>query len=296
MWFPQDDIVETRLRQALDTFPDANQRIVERPDGTSLMGNYIQIYDDGVAIQCLKYADGEPAGVLSMEGGAQVFVGEKRPGNGENFVDNAFFGFVSGNDVVSIGAGQNAAGLRYFLNRFFERAGVVADRNQFGLSRVANVNAVHKIHTSGGVAKLQMDLSLEEATNAYVEELAAAPRAGMIGKLGSVFGSLLDGGGASEELRRSRKGKMRVSVNVPNTDLLPAKNALNDAASTFLEDEEFDDYVLELRNGDTIKPGEMSVKKRVNFERYAQSVPHDAAFSEMRSFMQQLREDGQLDV
>ncbi len=99
-----------------------------------------------------------------------------------------------------------------------------------------------------------------------------------------------------EELRSAEKGSVKVSINVPKSDLEVAKSALNELAEEVLEDEESDGFVIHLRDGATIKPSEVSVRKQVRLESVANSVSVYQAWDAMETYMAELQENGQLEA
>lgn len=298
LWFPGDGILEDRVRDALTSSPASTDRIVVRADGSSIMGNIMtDLPGEGIAFQCGRYVEGQPTGVLPMVGDTSVNVQERSPGNAENYVDTSYFGLVRGNHLLSISAGQNAAAVRVFLDGWLKNAGSLADGEAFDFGRVAQVAAVHKINSSGGVARVQMDLTMERASALYVESLHSGHGPG--GLLGAAYNAacaIVGSNEQTEDLYNSNKGKLRLSVNVPSTDNLSAKESLTQVAMVLLEEDDVDTYVLELRNGDTIKPSEMSVRKKVRLSRFANGLDAHEAFTELRLYMNELAETGQLEA
>lgn len=99
-----------------------------------------------------------------------------------------------------------------------------------------------------------------------------------------------------EQLRSAERGTVTVSIKVPKGDLEAAKNGLNEFAEEVVEDEEADSFVIHLRDGATIKPHEVSVRKQVRIEAAANTVSVFQAWDEMETYMGELLENGQLEA
>ena len=97
----------------------------------------------------------------------------------------------------------------------------------------------------------------------------------------------------SHKTRRAERGTVTVSINVPKGDLTAAKTGLNKLAEQVVEDNESEGFVIHLRDGATIKPDEVSVRKQVQIEAAANSVSVFQAWDEMNTYMAELLENGQ---
>ena len=97
-----------------------------------------------------------------------------------------------------------------------------------------------------------------------------------------------------EQLRSAERGTITVSIKVPEGDLEAAKNGLNEFGVGVVDDEEADSFVIRLRDGGTIKPHEVSVRKEVSIETAANTVSVFQAWDEMETYMGELLENGQL--
>jgi hypothetical protein len=89
---------------------------------------------------------------------------------------------------------------------------------------------------------------------------------------------------------------MRLSIKVPNGDFAAAKDGLTSIAEDVVADEHADDYVILLRNGETIKPGEIAVKKLVSLRRSANSFRSDDVLREMTAYLGELQRSGQTEA
>lgn len=94
----------------------------------------------GIGLQCVRYVQGQPVGVVPMTGSPAADLSEKQPGNAENYLDGAFFALISQNDILTINAGQNGASLRTFLHGLFRNAELEEDATKFDLARIAAVD------------------------------------------------------------------------------------------------------------------------------------------------------------
>ncbi|APG47412.1 MULTISPECIES: hypothetical protein [Phaeobacter] len=225
---------------------------------------------------------------------------ERAPGNQENYLYRDFLGFVRGNHVISFNAASNAASLRGYLQGLFRLAGLHENAGKFDLVRRASANQIARISAGGGVESVQLDLSIEDATRQVIEENLRAQQPWtakrLLDPIAGMVQDLLVADQKASDLGRSRKGNLRLSINVPKGDLHPAKEGLDGVAEILVEDEDADDYVIRLRNGDSINPSEMAIKKRIRIDRYANTVDTDSVVMEMRQYMVELFQSGQLEA
>ena len=237
-------------------------------------------------------------GVLPMTGNATASLTERSPGNAENYLDTAIFALVSGNHVVTLNAGKNAASLRNFLTGLFQKHRLPDEYTRFYIVRIASADKLRKINSSGGVDRFHLDLAINAASASYIEQEAKADfsvrtlKSGIadIGK--RIFGS----DHPSSQLANSSKGGMRLTINVPSTDNLTAKEGLDAIGAVLADDEDADDYLITLRNGDTIRPSEISAKKRIRVGRYGNTLDLNEVKAEMLVYLDGLKTEGQTDV
>lgn len=226
-----------------------------------------------------------------------VALAERQPDRDENFLNSDFSALVCGNNVITYHAGRNAGSLCNYLHGLFRAAALPNEATMFDLVRMANVDQLRKIDAAGGVSSIQLDLGIEEAAAALLQDQGARP--GTFGRLTQqmvdVVDCLLRAVPAGPGLAESGRGKVRLSISVPDGDVVPAKDAISSVAAEIVEDEDADDFVITLRNGDTIKHGEISTKKLVSLHRAANSVNRDEVWEEMVTFLRELRRAGLLE-
>lgn len=299
LWVGGPRSLEAELRSASARLGNNTQRIVERADGASVMG--LRIEDTrtlGMLVHCARYVNDQPTSVVSMVEQPTAMLGQRRPGNAENFVQSDFMAAIQGNHVVSLNAGQKAASLRDYLRGLFRLASLPEETGMFDLVRMANIDVAQKIRASGGVASLEVDLALQEAAYAWLQDRRQrrsrqrskmdTMRDGMMDLLHDIFSNDRPGQG----IAASRKGTVRMVVSVPSGDLRPAKESLDQTTLELLGDDEETGYVVRLRNGDTIRPEEASLRKRIRLEREGNSVNALAARDEILRYMSELADDG----
>lgn len=301
LWFARSYDLETLIRAALRVLPNSRDRVVDRSDGTSDMGARIVHYPgEGVILHCTRYVDGQPAGVVPMADQQIARVSERLPGNQENFLHRDFLGFVRGDHVITFNAANNGASLRSYLQGLFRLAGLDDNAGMFDLVRRASADQIARIAAAGGVERVEMDLSIEEATRQLVVDRAqtrqtwSAKR--FLDPIAGIVQDLVRSDEKASDLGRSQKGNMRLSISVPKGDLLPAKEGLDGVAEILVEDEDAADYVIRLRDGNSIKPSEMAIRRRIRIERYANTVDTDDLIQEMRDYMTELHRTGQLEA
>lgn len=299
IWFTTTGNLETYLREALVKAPNSTDRIVTKADDTSIMAN--EVFDttsDGIFLQMSKYIDGQPVGVLPMTGTASASLAERSPGNAENYLDDSFFALVWGNHIVTLNAGKSAASFRNYITGLFQNLRLSDEYSKFDIVRIASADKLRKINSSGGVDKFHLDLAINAASASYLDQEARTGfnvktlKSGIanIGK--SIFGS----DHPSSQLANSNKGGMRLTINVPSTDNLTAKEGLNAIGAVLADDEDADDYLITLRNGDTIKPSEISAKKRIRVTRFGNTFDLNEVKAEMGGYLNALKTEGQTEI
>ena len=77
-------------------------------------------------------------------------------------------------------------------------------------------------------------------------------------------------------------------------DLESAREELGNIAENIVENNEAEGFVVHLHDGNTIKSDEVSVKKEVRLEAKANSVDVKQTLQEMKQYMKELDESGQL--
>jgi hypothetical protein len=289
-------VLEDLVREAWARCPNNLSRVVVRADGTSVMGMEGRDYGaNGFAIHCASYVEQQGVGVVRM---AELPVSQltvRQPGNDENFANKDFFAVISGDHVISLNANRNAAALRSYLHQLFEALGFDDDAKNFTIDRVAHADEIARIDQVG-VANVEMDFGIEEATAIAIAEQQVGHGFVEIVKRGvtAILRPLVAREDQVAGIGDSRKGSVRIAVNVPAGDLELAKSGLDGIAAELVADEDADGYVIRLRTGEMIRPGEIAVRKRVSLTRFADTVDAEEVLAEMVSFMIELRNTGQL--
>ena len=201
------------------------------------------------------------------------------------------------NHVICMNCGRNAGSLRIYFQQLFRKAGFPDAARQFELVRIGSPDKLAIIEAVG-VKSIDLEVDISEATGV---ELIEGDGGGGIwnaikSNFGGAFTAVTGRDESMEQLRRAERGTVRVSINVPKGDLEAAKNGLDDFAEEVVEDEEADAFVIHLRDGATIKPDEVSVRKQVKLEAMANSVSVFQAWDAMETYMGELEENGQLEA
>lgn len=202
------------------------------------------------------------------------------------------------NHVICMNCGRNAGSLRIYLQQLFRKAGFPDASRQFEIVRIGSPDKLAIIEKFG-VKSVDMEVEIAEATAAEVIEGDGGGGfwKSIKANIGSIFTAITARDESVEELRRAEKGSVKVSINVPKSDLTAAKAGLDDFASEVLEDEEAEGFVIHLRDGGgTIKPEEVSVRKQVKLDAMANSVSPSQAWDAMETYLGELEESGQLEA
>jgi len=298
LWFSNESNLERHLRSAWAARPNNTQRIIERSDGASVMGLRLEDFGDlGVAIHCAKYVERQGVGVVGMTESDAADLSERAPGNAENFLNSDFMAIVNGDHVVTLNAGQNAASLRSYLQGLFRLSGLHEDTSKFDIVRIADVGQLERIEAIG-TASIGLNVAIDEATAGVVAD--GSPRRSMWSGLTQPLSNLIEGvigrDDKASQIGNSQKGTLKVSINVPKGDLEAARSGLDGIAEALVQEDEAEDFVINLRNGETIRPGEMSVKKLVRLERSSNTVDRHDVWAEMATYMRELENSGHLEI
>ncbi len=177
----------------------------------------------------------------------------------------------------------------------FDKAEIEQEAQFFDLARVGNPNTLAIIERIG-VKSIDMKVDISEAAAVELTEGEDSGGAWEYAKrqIGEAFLGLTSSDDELRQLRRAEQGSVTVSINVKKGDLEAAKAGLDHLAGEITEDDEADGYVINLRDKTTIKPNAVSVQKPVRLEAYANSVSVFQAWQAMRTYMEELEQNGQL--
>lgn len=298
LWFSGFSDIEAQLKLVWGRLSSNRDRIVNRSDGASVMGmHHYDFGQNGIAIHCAKYVEQQSVGIVSMVEVPSSNLSERRPGNDENFLNSDFMALVKGEHVITLGAGQNAAALRSYLHGLFVKGGLHEDATKFDIVRVGNAGTLARI-AANGVASVGLNIAIEEATAVVLDEQRRPQTVfqRFTWPVSSMVNAVVGEDDKASQISDSRKGSVRVLLNVPSSDLETAQSGLDGVAEGLFEDEDASDYIITLRNGEIIKPGEVAVKKHVRLEKEANTVDVDEVWSEMNIYMSELRKSGQLEA
>ncbi|MEL6112567.1 MAG: hypothetical protein AAFR20_07165 [Pseudomonadota bacterium] len=289
--------LEELVRQAWGQFGTQAARTITFSDDRSSCGLRAQDCNgNGFAVHCGRYTDGQGVGTIPTAPAPEVEVGERPPEQGENFLNSDLMALISGNHVICMNCGRNAGSLRIYLQQLFRKADMPDASRQFELVRIGSPDKLAIIEAVG-VKSIDLEVDISEATAFEVVE-------GEGGGMWQVFKQNFGGALAAitardesvEQLRTAECGTMKVSINVPKGDLEAAKQGLDDFAEEVVEDEDSDAFVIHLRDGATMTPNEVSVRKQVKLETAANSVSVFQAWDAMETYMGELRENGQVEA
>lgn len=287
--------LEQLVRQSWQTLETQTDReIISNDISTSALRS--GDYDDrGFSIHCARYTDGQGVGIIPTEPATEVEVGEHPPPPNENFLSSDMMALFRGNHLICLNCGVNAGSLSSYLQQLFHKANFTEATYQFELLRIGNPDTIALIHEAG-VKSVDLNVDIAEATAGELleDDRDDGPIAGIASRVGNAIVAITGRDENLEQLQTAEKGTVKISINVPNRDVEAAKRGLDGVAVEVVQNEEIDGYVIHLRNGATIKPNEIAVRKRVGIDTMANSVDLSQAWNEMATFMDELEQSGQL--
>lgn len=287
--------LQALVEEAWEKLETQEKRSVTFRDSQSICGLRSRKNLSGFAIHCGRYTDGQSVATISMKPASQASVGERPPEKDENFLSADFMALIRDNHVICMNCGRNAGSLRRYLHELFRKAGFSDDLCEFKLVLVANPGALMRLNKFG-VKAVEIPFTIKEITADKLERsVRTGDRAyGWIKQVFASIGDIVLKDPGIEGLKKSQKGRARLIINVPKGDLELAKDGLNNLGMDMVEDEEAEDYIIHLHGGGIIKPGQMSVKKKISIRSRASSVEVEGAWKAMENYIDELAKIEQL--
>lgn len=249
----------------------------------------------GFSVHGARFNDGQGIGTIPMVPAAEVDLGERPPNAGENFVNSDFLALIRGNHVICLNCGRSGGALRSYLSALFKKAGMPIETQQFELVRVGNPKNLAIIENVGVKSiALKVDISEAAAVEVIDGDGGGGAWQNAVKYIGEAFRGLTAADADLRQLREAEQGTVTVLINVKKGDLSTARDGLDHLAGEFVDDDEADGYVIHLRDKTKITPSEVSVQKSVRLEAHANSVSVFQAWDAMRTYMEELEENGQL--
>lgn len=290
--------LEALTRRAWAQFPTQAERIIVSADNRSSCGISSRDFgENGFAIHCARYTDGQSVGTIPIEPAPEVNICEKAPDPGENFLNSDLMALVKGNHVICMNCGRNAGALRIYLQRLFKRANFEENAEQFELIRIANPDMVAVIDAIG-VKQIDLEVGISEAAaGELINPLGIhGPWQDVKRHVVGAFNAITARDESIEQLRLAERGTVTVSIKVPRGDLQVAKEGLDEFSELIADDDESESFKIHLRNGNFIRPSEISVSKKVRLQAVANSVSVFEAWDEMIRYLEELTENRQIEA
>lgn len=298
-WLAGEQNFENHVRQAWARFPTQVERAIIRRDGAAVTG--ARCRDDasrGFAVHCVRYVDRQGVGTIPMLPANEIDLGERQPDENENFLNAGFVALIRRNDVICLDCGRNAGSLRNYFVELFRKAGMSEESRQFELARIGNPNRLALIERIG-VRSIDLTVDISSATAENITESAGGVgiwesfRRGV----GSTINALTARDDDLTDLRRSERGTVKMSINVKRGDLEIVKHSLDRLAGDVSEDDEAENFVINLRDNKTrITPSDMSIRKGVRLEAQANSVSVTQAWDAMGQYLTELDANGEIQI
>lgn len=296
-WLDEEQNLERLARAAWGQFGTQIERTIIRRDDTSTCGlSFHDFGHRGFAIHCARFKNRQSVATVPMNPVSAAQLGERPPESGENFMNSDFVALIKDNHLVVLNTGRNAGTLRDFLIGLFAKASFPEPTQQLQLVRIGNVDKLAMIEAVG-VKNIDMKIAISEASASSIAEedsnsVWSAAKQGVSNFVNSIV--------AQDEqianLKLAEKGSVSVSINVARGDLEVAKDGLDVLAEAIAEDEDADDFVIQLRNTQTIRADEVTVRKKVSLEEVANSVSVRNTWDEMVTYYEELTRTGQVEV
>ncbi len=289
---PLDQTLEEVVRDTWTRLATPPFRTVQNRDGSEMRGmRSTDFHEHGFAIYCARYTDRQGVGTIQMDVNSEADPGERQPDDGENFLNSDLFALFRGNFVITMNARRNAATLQHYLAALFENAGLDTTHTMFLLTRVSDINKVAMIERLG-VRDIELNTTISQAAAIGIQDMRREdswwqevrwalyrPIQAMIARDDSL--------GALAEAERAG---LRLTIKMPKGETAAVKTAFDQYAADIVSDED-SDFTINLRNGQSLKPDEIAVRRTITVRRRANSVDADEVWREMENFMRELLEN-----
>lgn len=296
-WLDAGQNLEELARAAWGNFGTQLERTIIRSGNRSISGLRAHDFGQrGFAIHCARYTNGQSVGTVPMAPAANAEVGERQPNAGENFMSSDFMALLKDNHLVVMNCGRNAGALRDFLTALFAKADFADATRQVELVRIGDLNKLAMIEAVG-VKTVDLKVDIAEATAVdMAQDGAAGFWTNAKNEIAGAFRAITAQDENISQLRLAEQGTVTVSINVKKGDLEVAKSGLDQLAEAVADDDEAESFVIHLRNSQTIKADEVTVKKQVRLDEVANSVSVQQAWDEMATYYDELMETGQIEA
>lgn len=244
--------------------------------------------ESGVFIDFVTYTEGEQASIVRQQGEQEGELDVANAPEGSEYMDGNMFLFVKGDHLFFCASRLYERAIDVFLMKFIEEAGL--DCPVFELKQVTNEDTL-RLLLSEGVKRVTLNTTIYKAAydRRYQESVSPARRglSTLVGALGLADERDMD---EAAELE-----KMSVTLSIGTKGKIQEEDFRVDRLDELTEDlleENVSDFSILTKKGTLVKSGEISLSRKVNLEKYGNTVFRNEAWRALEDYCNDLLRGG----
>lgn len=294
VWLKADNL-ERLLDQALSKLPKVVDRKFLREDGQVVKSIRHKKSDAGHYIYIVAETPGDHASTLARRNESKdaFDIDTVPPPAGSEYMDGDVFLYVKDNDVCLCTTGLREATASMFLRLLIEKAGLPKSATQFELQKIANIDKARLIQAQG-VREVDIRASMFDATHKYLKRKTSGE--GTLAAIGKHLNSIFeDDEGVRDNLQvsvvlRARSRGLDLSSRDAHAAQAVGAQRLQALAEALIEGDS--DYVIVTGDGQRISPDEIYVRVKMPIEALGKTTSCKKTWDAMKTFYDQLVENG----
>lgn len=296
-WTPGNlgqETLENCLRQSLDQLQFVENTRISHDNGPTIELRHRYASKTAVLLHIAGYTPGENASIVpAVEGVADADIEVLPPPDIGDFMDGDLMMRVSGNHVVLCPSGIREASAINYLRALIDRAGFTEQSYGFELVKIANVNKTQLI-AQQGVKAVRLDVALYDETLREMEHRTV--RRTIQDSIVNEILALVGRDSSAEEIASAENLQARLIISFDRRrkgGALAREELMKFADNVAREEDE--GFVIETFSGERISGAEISLRKPVKIEAFGKTVPHQAGWSELEKYFQELSRTGAIE-
>jgi hypothetical protein len=292
---PVTKALEEYLAEAHTKLPNIAKRRVVIPGHPVLECRRHQTQASlGVLLHIAAYTPGEHASVVPMTSGTQTAdIATTPPPDKCEFMDGDIMALVAGNHVLLCSSNLHEKKAERYMVEIIEAAKIDANASKFGLCKKADVDKVRLIQ-SQGVRSINLNATLFDATLDQIERTTVRKK--ISGKLMDEIKALVFEDKDAEQLEQAENLSAQVILKYDSRrkGCSLGRQSIESLANQMIEDGD-EGFTIETLSGETIKGGDITLRKTVSIAKHGKSVFCSEAWRALEQYYYELRDGGLLE-
>jgi hypothetical protein len=289
--------LESYLDEAHKQFTTVSTRRVELDGSFVLEIRHARKRKDvGSLMHLAAYTKEEPASVVPRAGATDddAPVTTAPPPRGADYMDGDLHLLVSGNDVVLCASSLHEHKFEQYCALIFEKAGLPPVAAMFQLETVADTDKLAVIENEG-VKEIVLNTIAFAATAEHVSRHSIRKTIGkhLMGTFRALFRDDPDLSEISESENLSAQLVIKFDRRKTGGEL--SQQRLESLAKRLVQDDSDDGFKIRTLQKTTLGYNDVSLQKPVKIRADGKTVQRDAAFRELVTYYQELRNEGHLE-